>query len=226
MFGQQRTPLDEVRFAVTRIVMLMEWTSPLLVLGYAASFRWLLQQRRLSFVDFIFPLFVITYLCIPFWGGNQYGPRYYFEGYPTLVLTAVSGLRALLGDAARPRQAAFGASVAIAHCIMCVVAASFIAVIMRQVVDQRMDIYDQVRDEQLHNSVVVIRSPTGYIEPMLPMDLTRNGITLDGDVIYALDIPQRLKYLQQLFPDRQFYVYSRDLHSPKGTLRPLRGNNS
>lgn len=220
-FGQELTPLDDVHFAAARVVMLAGWASPLLVLGYVAAFFWIVKLRRLSFVDFIFPLFMITFLFVPFWGANQYGPRYYFEAYPPLVLTTVSGLAALLRDTAKPQLRPFGVSLLIAHLTLSFVALVFIAGFMRAVVDQRMDVYDLVRDKNVHNAVVVIRSPTGTVRRMFPLDLTRNGISLDGDVIYALDIPGQFRELQQLFPHRRFYVYERELSSPKGVLSPI-----
>src|SRR4029077_5720129 len=92
----------------------------------------------------------------------------------------------------------------------------------RVVIDQRMDLYDQVQEQRLHNAVVVVHSATGKLLPMGPPDLTRNGITADGDVIYVLDIPEKLAELQLLDPARRFYIYERELRSPRGTLQPLR----
>jgi hypothetical protein len=56
---------------------------------------------------------------------------------------------------------------------------------------------------------------------MKPPDLVRNGIEIGGDVIYVLDIPDRLPELQRTFPQRQFYVYERDIANPVGSLRPF-----
>jgi hypothetical protein len=85
-----------------------------------------------------------------------------------------------------------------------------------------MDLYDQVRAERLHNAVVVLHSGTGALRAMAPRDLARNGIDVDGEVLYVLDIPDRLPELQQRFPQRRFYIYEREELSPKGTLIPLR----
>jgi len=85
-----------------------------------------------------------------------------------------------------------------------------------------MGLYDQVQAQHLPNAVVVVHSSTSSIYPMQPPDLVRNGINIDGEVIYVLDIPDRLPELQRLFPQRRFYIYERDELSPKGTLRPLR----
>ena len=211
--------LDKLAMALTRLLMLAEWTSPVLVIGFFTGFVWLAAKRRLSFVDFIFPTFVGAYLLVPFGGGNQYGPRYYFEGFPFLVLTLVSALVPLLKDGTRPQRAAFAWSLVMAHGATCVAAAAIIGFCMRMAVDQRMDLYDRVETAGLHDAVVVIHSGTGVFAPMEPGDLTRNGISLDGPVIYALDIPDRLKQLQRLMPERKIYVYERQPSSPAGSLR-------
>ena len=96
------------------------FTSPLLLLGYFAAFAWKAIRRRLSFFDFIFPVTVAAFLLIAFDGGNRYGPRYYFEAYPFLVLTVVSALVPVLQDRARPRWVASAGFLVFAHLMWCV----------------------------------------------------------------------------------------------------------
>jgi hypothetical protein len=219
--GRHLTMLDELRFTATRLVMLAEWTSPLLMLGYVAAFVGLAVKRRLSFLDLIFPLWIVAYWLVPFTGGNQYGPRYYFEPFPLLVLTIVSALVPLLQDPVRSWRRDFAAMFVMAHIAMCVASAFLIGLFMHTLVDQRMDLYDLVRAQGLHNAVVIVHSSTSPIGPMEPPDLVRDGTALDGDVIYALDIPNQLAALRRVFPQRQFYVYRRAPRSARGTLRKL-----
>lgn len=220
--GLQLTPLDELRFVLVRLIMLAEWSSPLLVLGYFIAFGYVAVQRRLSFLDFIFPACVLIYMLVPFDGGAQYGPRYYFVGFPFLVLTVVSALGPLIRDITRRRRISFAVSLMVAHGATCIAAAVVFGLFMRQVVNQRMDVYDQVWAAHLRNAVVVLHSGTGSLRAMEPRDLVRNGIDIDGEVIYVLDSPDQLPELQRLFPQRRFYIYDRQASSPKGTLRPLR----
>jgi hypothetical protein len=203
------------------MVMLAEWTSPLLVIGFLAAFVVLAVKRRLSFIDLIFPIWVAAYLLVPFHAFNQYGPRYYLEAFPFLALTLVSLLAPLLSDTSRPRRAAFVWSLLMAHTATCVAAAAVIGFCVRTVVNQRMDLYDQVQAAQLHRAIVVLRSGTSNIASLHPYDLTRNGISLDGDVIYALDLRDSLTELQRLMPDRTMYVYERAPRSSTGALRRL-----
>ena len=219
--GQHFSFLDQLSTVSVRMVSLAEWTSPLLVLGFVAAFVQLAARRRLSMVDLVFPAFVVAFLLIPLDGANQYGPRYYFEAFPFVVLTLVSGLAPVLKDAARPQQRAFAWFLLVAHGALCVLGFVFISYWMRTLVNQRMDLYDQVQAQRLRNAVVVVHSSTSSIYPMKPRDLVRNGIEVGSDVIYALDLPDRLPELQRAFPQRRFYIYQRDVANPVGTLRPF-----
>jgi len=66
-----------------------------------------------------------------------------------------------------------------------------------------------------------VRSGTSPSRFYDPRGLDRNGISIDGEVIYAHDLPDRLGELRQLFPQRHFYIYERASDSPKGVLRRL-----
>jgi hypothetical protein len=219
--GNHLSFLHELQMATRRLVALAEWSSPLLVLGAFAAYIPLIRQHRLSFVDLIFPTFVIAYLLVPFSGDNQYGPRYYFEGFPTLVLTLVSALVPLLKDTAKPQRVAGTWFLLLAHGGLSLVALGFICYWFHTEIDQRMNLYDQVASRNLHNAVVVVHSSTGKVAQMEPRDLVRNGIEIGADVIYALDRPGDLGELRRLFPQRQFFIYERDERSPTGMLRPL-----
>jgi len=220
--GHRLSFTHQLAMALDRIVMLAEWTSPLLVLGVAAAYVHLTQKRRLNFIDLVFPMFVLAYLLVPFDGSNQYGPRYYFEAFPCLVLTLVSGLAPLLTDAARPQKSAGAWLLLWAHGAVSLLVLAFVAWWMHMLVDQRLDLLDQVRAAHLRNAVVVVDASTSVIYPMKPRDLVRNGIDADGSVIYVLDIPELLPKLQQALPQRRFYIYQRNPQNPVGSLRPLR----
>jgi hypothetical protein len=218
--GAILTLRDQLRSAAFRIVLAAEWTSPILMLSYGAAVVWLAICRRLRFVDLIFPIYVIGYLLVPFTGSNQYGPRYYFEAWPPFVLTVVSGLTPLL-QLTRLRWRAFAFSLLMAHLAIVLAAGVIFGIFMRKIIDERMDLYDQVAAEGLSNAVIVVHSGTSPTRLLGPRDLVRNGISLDREVIYALDLTDRLGELRQLFPQRVVYIYERASDSPKGVLRRL-----
>jgi hypothetical protein len=222
-WGLHLTPLDELIFVAKRIGMLANWSSLLLVLGYIAAFGFVAYRRRLSFLNFIFPTYILGFMLVPFLGGYQFGPRYYLEGFPLLVLTVVSALVPLLRDSNLSRWRPLTASLLVAHVATCLAAMAAIMPFLRTVADQGMDLYDQVQAMNLNNAVVVIHSPTGTLRgaQVGEVSLTRNGIAADGEVLYVLDIPDKLQKLRLLVPDRQFYIYERDVSNPKGKLRQL-----
>jgi hypothetical protein len=218
--GTVLTLRGQLRSVAFRAVMASEWTSPILVLGYGAAVVWLAICRRMSFLDLIFPIYLIGYLLVPFTGSNQYGPRYYFEAWPFSVLTIVSGLMPLL-QLTRLRWRAFASSLLMAHLAIVLAAGVIFGIFMRKIIDERMDLYDRVAAAGLSNAVIVVHSGTSPLRRMDPRDLVRNSIALDGEVIYALDLSDRLGELRQLLPQRRFYIYERASDSPKGILRRL-----
>jgi hypothetical protein len=208
-----------VHMAAARIVELGEWTSPLLLVAYVAAFFVQAFRRRLRFFDFAFPCAVVGYLSYPNFEGNRYGPRYYFDAFPLLVVTVTPVVVEYLR---RPRLQAFIRYLICAHVLTSLVALLILASIFRQIVDERMDLYDQVRAQAIHNAVVIIRARTGVIRFMPKTDLARNGLDPFGDVVYVQDLPERMGELTTMFPERRFYAHDRQVDQPHGALTLLR----
>jgi hypothetical protein len=111
----------------------------------------------------------------------------------------------------------------IAHVLFCLIATVRLSIFFRGVVNERMDMYEQVKAEKIHNAIVIVQSAGGTYMPFTPKDLTRNGISIDHqDVLYALEIPGRTSDLERAFPERHFYVYSRKIGTTMGKLKALR----
>jgi hypothetical protein len=51
-----------------------------------------MRNRSCRFYDFLLPAAVAFYSFVPFTGGHQYGPRYWFWAWPVAMLTITSGL--------------------------------------------------------------------------------------------------------------------------------------
>ncbi len=94
----------------------------------------------------------------------------------------------------------------------------FITAREHKVVDERMDLYDKVAEANLSNAVVFIGSPTGVIRPMYEANLNRNDREFKSDVLYALDLGQHNEALMQYYPDRKFYLYTREETETEGIL--------
>jgi hypothetical protein len=216
--GNHVTLFYTAGFAIFRLVELAQWTSPLFCLVYAAAALWKLGCRRLAFYDFVFPLFLLGYLFFPHLGGNRYGPRYYFEAYPFMVLTVISATTTWLAAwRTGSRQAAmFG--VLVGAIIMGLAAYPAFAYQFRGIVNARMELYEVVNNSRLSNAIVLIRL---HIGGMGPEDLTRNGIDLLQSVLYAVDQPEQYCTLTRAFPGRKLYRYERNNDSGVGILGAL-----
>src|SRR5262245_49578958 len=192
------------------------------MVGYLTAFIWKGMKGKLVVLDFIFPWVVVAYLLFPTLGGNRYGPRMYFFGYPFLVLTVVSVLVPKLEKRTQPQRLTVANILLSGHFVTCVIGAIVLGNFFRDVVNPRMNMYDQVQAQGLHNAVVVVHSGGGAYLPFKPKDLTRNGIAIGHqDIIYALDIPGRMSELREMFPGRAFYIYSRKPAASDGVLAPL-----
>ena len=230
--GFSPTLLRRVGWAIIRLMELAQWTSPLLCFLYAIAALWKLGRRRFAFYDFVFPIFVLGYFLFPDLGGNRYGPRYYFEAYPFMVLTVISAATAWLASRRTASREAAAAGAIVGAIIMGLAAYPALAYQFREIVNERMELYDLVNKSHLSNAIVVIRSSTGStrcsgcsglsgVSLMDPPDLTRDGIDLSQSVLYALDQPAQYCTLTLAFPGWTLYRYERNDDSGAGVLHAL-----
>jgi hypothetical protein len=210
--GHLVSSIQELMFVKTRMAMLSEWTSPIFMLSYLGALAWKTFKHKARFYDFVVISAIISYLFVHTdMGGDEYGPRFYFEGFVLMPLTVSSAIVGLI----RERKPAAGAAVAgltTAHILICLAGLAVLLVYMRKVVDDRFDIYDQVRRAGLHDALVLVHRRDIF---------ARNGLDRDGNVIYALNLPGRINELHRLFPDRRFYLYKRADPETPGNLFPL-----
>ena len=221
--GRMISLAETIGMAFSRFFRLSEWTSPLLLVLYTAAFLWKTYRFRIAFYDLVFPLLVFSYLFFPDLGGNAYGPRYYFDAYPFMVLTTVTALAAWMTET-RDAKLKAGAAAAVAGAIIMGFGAfPALAYQMHRIVDQRMEPFDLVARARLSNAIVIVHSPTGSAFPMRmePRDLTRNGIDFSGSVLYALDVPDGSCALSRAFPGRSFYRYEAIGGHYPGQLVPI-----
>ena len=204
-----------------RLFSLVSWSSPALVILFGAFIIITLVGRHgLKWEDLIFPSLVTGYALYGAPAGNEYGPRYYYEAYPFLILFVTSQLwnkKSFISH----RWQKLAISLLLSGSLISVLQIYLHAKQEHQVVVERMDLYDLVEKEQLTDAIVFIKSSTGVLRRMGPIDLTRNGITLESDILYAVDKGTRNSELHKYFPDKKFYVYSKDKLSRYGQLTRL-----
>jgi len=209
-----------------RFVELAEWISP----PFVFAFIWALLQKfrrgHIRFFDLYGPIFLAGYWL--FWsdGSLRWGPRYIYPALPFMVLTVVEYACFRLrkeGDVGFARLLAVSAIVA-------TIQVPFVTARANVLINQTQDIRYQVREAGIHHAVVVAVSGTGTIWSIDVGDLARNGLSLDGDVIYAhgpalessqitpADIEQTVQALHEYFPTREIWLYRREKTAVHGAL--------
>lgn len=211
------TPLDGIEHFVRRVVLFFYWCSPALLILY---FVFLYHKMRNSVERFLHPedyfllMMILGYFLYYHIGGNQYGPRFWFESLPFMVLFVV---KKVFESGSKLSLALFAAGI-----IYSVIKLPYIIDREHQIVAERTDLYKVTSRAQISNAVVLISSHTGIIRPMGILDLPRNGIDYDGSVIYAIDKPEENYKLMQYYSDRAFYRYVRDPEKVNGRLVKVR----
>jgi hypothetical protein len=188
---------------------LSTWTCPLLVLGFGAAFVVLFRTGRLDFVDWIMPVTIVILLAFHDYGGNQYGPRYYFEAWPMAMLTMLKVIDPVLFGGERAQLKPWLASAVMASLVFELAYLPAHTHREHVVVMERQDVYRKVERAGLNNALVIVAGATGKTRPMAPRDLVRNGLDVSNrKVIYVLDQPERQADLLAQYPGRSVYVYS------------------
>jgi 4-amino-4-deoxy-L-arabinose transferase-like glycosyltransferase len=210
------TPVEGIEHFVRRVLMFCYWCSPgLLILYLIFIFQKIRSAERfLRPEDYFVLTLIVGYYFYYHIGGNQYGPRFWLEGLPFMIIFVV---RRVLDSAARWPMALFVAGV-----IYGIVKMPFIMQREHRIVSERVDLYKVVEEANVDNAVILVTTHTGVMRPMGMLDLTRNGITWDGDVIYALDKGPENRELFQYYPARSFYRYVRDHEIVEGELIRLK----
>lgn len=206
----------------TQLLRFFLWTPPLLVLVYLVYLRIAPRETRRGAIDWLLLLMAGTLYFYVERGGNQYGPRFYYEVFPFLVIFAAAHVfrEARFRDKAPVDRVMFGLmAVSLAVAPLSLVAHG---IIEERVVDERMDPYRTVREAKLTNALVLVGGRVGTERSMAADDLTRNGTVFSGNVLYGLDIsPEENCRVASAYPGRAAYVYVWDRVMGRGTLEPV-----
>lgn len=214
-FIKGHTPARAVEAMFLHLGRLMIWASPallVLLISIACSRK---CQPWVWMACATFATSLLGYTLYYNLGGNQYGPRFYFEGWALATLGVVVWAFREPAPAAQrlPRFVV----------IFGLLAGAFVFPMLAyreyRVVAERMDLQRCVEHAELDNVVVIVSDGTGVTRGMPPYDLTRNGTSLDDDVLYVLDLGADTPGLIHAhFPDRDIYRYRRQHDQVNGTL--------
>jgi hypothetical protein len=202
------------------IVELTEFSSPILLLLYGAALIVRASKRALQFYDFFFIAFVIGYTLWVEDAGNRYGPRYYYEVFPFLILTVISGARHIISSTEAQIMRNVTVTALAINVILSLCFLPFIGANIYKVIAERRDVFRLVENMGITNAVVLLSTGTGVLRPVKTDVLVRNGIEVGGEVIFAHDRGLENGKLQALFPERLFWVYKREADMVRGRLEP------
>ncbi|HEU5146799.1 MAG TPA: glycosyltransferase family 39 protein [Chryseosolibacter sp.] len=216
-FVKGHSVMKGIEHLARRMLMFIYWTSPGLLILYLV-FVWRKIKspvgRWLKPEDYAFITLAIGYFFYHEIGGNQYGPRFMFEGFPFLVAFVVSKVL--------ETREKWAVALLLASLAFAIVKLPFVAQREGDVIDQRQDMYDLVKEQNIHNAIVFVASSTSPIRPMPTRDLTRNDPKFMNDVIYVLPIRGINDQIMEYYGDRAVYRYERDIDDLNGHLIRIR----
>ena len=194
------------------------WAPPAIVLLYV-MYLWTTPRVRRTPLDWTLAVTALTLVFYFERGGNQYGARFHYEAFlfaTIFVCGQVFRRESLVGAPRRDRRA----FAAFALSLMALpVQFTGHAVIEERVIRERLDPFTSVTQAGVHDAVVFMEGRIGTARPMYGRDLTRNGLTYDGSVLYAIDAGLAADCAVMLhYPGRAAYHYVWDVTNRTGML--------
>jgi 4-amino-4-deoxy-L-arabinose transferase-like glycosyltransferase len=85
-------------YVCLRLIEFIEWTSPFMIFLYIGGLFFAVRKKNAFYFDLMLVFLVFGYMFFYATGGNAYGPRYYYEAYPFVIMAVVSNLDLALKD--------------------------------------------------------------------------------------------------------------------------------
>lgn len=196
------------------------WTPPALLGVWA--WAWVSGRAApRSFTDYIFPVCIAGYFVYLDRGGNQYGPRFYHEAFPFVVIAVAAVLFRERRYADKPRADRWAFHLMAASVVACLPLLALQVRDQARVVFDRAEPFRMVEQRALRRAVVFLATGSGWARPMAPADLTRNDPDFGDAVLFAHDRGPENTRLMARYPGWSFWRYRVDARSHKGVLEPL-----
>ncbi len=216
------TPVDGIVFFLARFFYLMDWFAPGLVVLFLAGF---FMKRPGEVVLSKLNRWVFFYIAGAYffyfsWGGNQYGPRYYWEGFPWLGLALGDTLRRLWlskNDALKKFTAGLVAASLAAGGYAFWKQTEYVETYSRE----RKALYTAAEKTLHQPSIVFIHGFLGDRLVISEEDAVRNSPRLDGLILYAHDLGEKNSRLMQAFPGREYYRGTFDRKIKQAVLKKI-----
>lgn len=216
-----RFSIEGLRITWMHIVDLALWAPTFFIALYPVYLARLRGKGvKSAVIASIFIFTVFGYYLFVNYGGNQYGPRYYFSAFPFLTLFIVSETfkKGSYGEMKRPERFYF--FLFLIGFIINLAMIPYHFTIERRVIWERMDPYRLVKKKNVRNAIVFLKSGAGQLRYMVAMDMARNDIGFTNDVLYAYDRgPEENKRLESYYKGKECWFYYYDRASGVGSLK-------
>ena len=204
----------------SHVLRFLLWTPPFLLVAYVAYLVSAPRTVRRGGFHWMLVATAVSLYCFIERGGNQYGPRFYYEAFLFLVIFVVANLFdepsfVEKSPAGRRLFGVMAISVAALPAILVIH-----AIVEHRVILERMSPFDMSSAAHIDPALVFIAGRVGTTRSMAAADLTRNGTTYSEAVLYALDLGQaeNCRTLEQ-YSGRTGYLYAWDVRERSGSLR-------
>jgi hypothetical protein len=214
LFDPSRIMIGAIVSAL-RLAELGSWTSPILLIGYCGCVLLKLRDRKLAYYDLIFPSFVLAYVAFADMGGNRYGPRYYFDAFPLLLVTIVSAFPSVTARLDRLKNREMLPLAAIACLLYLFGTWPLVLAGFRIQVFSREEPFRLATQAVTGNAIVI--QDTSSALGLDPSDLVRNPPSMDAAVLYARPGTD-IGAMRKAFPERSIWRYSRPDKTQPGQL--------
>ncbi len=210
------TPVDGFFYLIARVFYLMDWFAPAFVAAYLFLLSKIKGMDRIkAFFRFSMVFLALAYFLYYSWGGNQWGPRYWWEGLPFLCISVADWIVTRWKTCSvrgRKFLFVFVATSIASSGLLFIKHAEFTGEASRQ----RRALYDLAERTVEQPAIVFIHGFLGDKLVMAEEDAVRNSPFLDGRILYAHDLGDRNRELMAAYPGRTFYrgTYDRKLGQP------------
>jgi hypothetical protein len=198
------------------------WTPAAILPLYAIAMTYRTGPPRQRLLGSVFLCLVAGYYFYVDSGGNRYGPRYYFEALPFVVLPAAW---LAVKDASwrdKTHRARWYFYLFALSLVLAVPIGAWQTWTAGVIAYERSDLYRVVEDGRVSRAIVFVATRTGTRWGMNATDHTRNWGRYDGSVLFALDRGDDNARLMDAYPDRAAYRYTYDPVTSRGRLERLR----
>lgn len=214
--------LDNVLNLIRFSLFFLSWTPPFLLVVFFFLLPQVFRRSEGNVFALIFPLLVVAHFFFSLSGGNQYGPRYYFEGFPFLILFVSAHLFSEASYDRIPVGRRFLFALLAVSVVFSLPFTALHAVYQREVVSERMEPYRLVREMNVDNALVFLQSGSGVrLKPMPVEDLVRNDVEYKNRVLFVHDRGEENRILMRHYPERKYFAFRYSRQRDEYLLEPL-----